>query len=111
MNTQKIASQRCVPCEGGVAPYNARQIAIYKPQIPEWDVIENKKLQREFKFNNFTEALEFINKVGKIAESENHHPDIFLHNWNKVVITLWTHKIKGLFLNDFILASKIDELK
>lgn len=92
-------------------PYDSSQIAIYKPQIPDWNVIDDKKLEREFKFKDFSEALEFVNKVGEIAELDDHHPDINLYNWNKVTITLWTHKIKGLFLNDFILAAKIDELK
>lgn len=109
--SSNLISQQCVPCRGDVAPYNSSQIAIYKPQVSEWDVIDNKKLQREFKFKDFSKALEFVNEVGKIAESENHHPDINLHNWNRVTITLWTHKIKGLFLNDFILAAKIDELE
>src|SRR3989344_4141681 len=103
---QPLTAQRCVPCEGDVQPYTSSQIAIYKPQIADWAVLENKKIEREFKFKDFAQALNFINKVGAIAEQEGHHPDIYLHNWNKVTITLWTHSIKGLFLNDFILAAK-----
>lgn len=110
MSDQALTSQKCVPCEGGVTPYTSEQIAIYKPQVKAWNILENKKLVREFKFKDFSEALEFVNKVGEIAELDDHHPDINLHNWNKVTITLWTHKIKGLFLNDFILAAKIDKL-
>lgn len=111
MMIQKLTSQNCIPCKGNVKPYTPEQNAKYKSQVPDWDLIDERKLMREFKLKDFSEALEFINKIGAIAESENHHPDIFLHNWNMVTITLWTHKIKGLFLNDFILAAKIDELK
>lgn len=110
MSDRPLTTQECIPCEGDVKPFNSQQIAIYKPQIPEWQLLGSTKIQREFKFKNFKEAIAFINKVADIAESEGHHPDIFLHSWNKVTITLWTHAIKGLFLNDFILAAKIDEI-
>lgn len=110
-NDQSLTTQKCVPCEGNVQPFNAQQIEIYKPQVPEWQLIDSTKLTREFKFKNFKEAIAFINKVADIAEAEGHHPDIDLHGWNKVTFTLWTHAIKGLFLNDFILAAKIDEIQ
>ena len=110
MNDQQLTHQKCVPCEGNVQPFTPDQVKIYAPQVPEWRVLEDKKLEREFKFKNFVAALTFINKVGAIAEQEGHHPDIYLHGWNKVTFTLWTHAIKGLFLNDFILAAKIDEV-
>lgn len=110
MPYQPLTSKHCVPCEGNVKPFTAEQIAIYRFQVPDWNVLDTKKIERTFKFKDFSEALEFINKVGKIAESEGHHPDIFLHKWNRVTLTLWTHAIKGLFLNDFILAAKIDLL-
>lgn len=110
MQDSVLTQQRCVPCEGNVQPFTKEQIALYAPQTPDWQVIENTKLQREFLFKNFTEALAFVNKVGEIAENEGHHPDILLHDYKKVTITLWTHAIKGLFLNDFILAAKIDEI-
>ncbi len=67
------------------------------------------KIEKLFKFKNFKEAMVFVNKVAEIAEEEGHHPDIFIQ-WNKVTLTLWTHAIKGLFDNDFILAAKIDTL-
>jgi 4a-hydroxytetrahydrobiopterin dehydratase len=109
-NASSLISQKCIPCEGNVQPYTPEQIALYKPQIPDWRVLDNKKLDRDFSFKDFSDALVFINKVGAIAQQEGHHPDLFLHNWNKVTITLWTHAINGLFLNDFILAAKIDKL-
>lgn len=105
-----LIQQKCVPCEGNVKSMTREQFGHYLPMVPEWTVIEDKKIERDFKFKNFKEAIAFINKVADIAEAEGHHPDISLHNWNKVRFTLWTHAIKGLFLNDFILAAKIDEL-
>jgi 4a-hydroxytetrahydrobiopterin dehydratase len=110
MDTTPLTAQKCIPCEGGVEPFTPEQIAIYKDQTPEWKIIENHHIEREFKFKNFKEALSFINKVGDIAENEGHHPDINLHGWNKVTFTLFTHAIDGLYLNDFILAAKIDAL-
>ena len=80
----------------------------------DW-IVENtkrkiKKLVREFKFKNFIKALDFTNRVGKLAEVQGHHPDIYIHSYNKVRIKIWTHEIKGLHKNDFILAAKIDKL-
>ena len=73
-------------------------------------LLELMRIQRKFEFKNFKEALEFVNKVGRLAESENHHPDIFIHNYRKVTITLTTHAIKGLSENDFIIAAKLNQL-
>lgn len=83
----------------------------FTPSAPEWEVVEEKKLIRTFTFKDFKQALAFVNKVGAIAEEEGHHPNIFLFGWNKVKITLTTHVIGGLSVNDFILASKINVLK
>lgn len=107
---QPLAQQKCVPCEGDVKPLTREQFSHYLPMVPLWTVVEDKKIERDFKFKNFAEAIDCINKVAKIAEAEGHHPDISLHNWNRVKFSLMTHAIKGLFLNDFILASKIDSL-
>lgn len=85
----------------------------YEPllkQVKDWEVVEEVKIVKQFKFKNFKEALAFVNKVGELAESENHHPNIFLYGWSKVKITLTTHALKGLSENDFILAAKIDAL-
>ena len=91
-------------------PLTRAQFEKYLPQVPSWTVVEDKKIEKDFKFKDFKEALSFVNRVGAIAEKENHHPDINLHNWNKVKITLSTHAIKGLSDNDFIMAAKIDLL-
>lgn len=88
------------------------ETAALKPQVSDWDVIEVegiKRLQRVFKFKNFSEALNFTNQVGALAEAEDHHPAI-LTEWGKVTVTWWTHKIKGLHQNDFIMAAKTDAL-
>lgn len=110
MDSKPLTSQKCVPCEGGVKPLTPQGFAPHLAQVKGWSVVEDKQIQKEYKFKNFKEALDFINKVGIIAEGEDHHPDIFLHGWNKVQITLSTHSIGGLSLNDFILAAKIDSL-
>jgi 4a-hydroxytetrahydrobiopterin dehydratase len=105
-----LLDKKCVPCEGGTPPLNSEQIAELMKEVNGWMVVEDKKIEKDFKFKNFKEAISFINRIAEIAESEGHHPDLNLHNWNKVKITLWTHAIKGLSENDFILAAKIDAL-
>lgn len=102
-----LINKKCVPCEGGMPPLTAEEIEKYLPEVPDWEVLDNKKIQREFKFKDFKEAMAFVNKVADLAESEGHHPDIHLHNWNKVRLELSTHAIGGLSENDFILAAKV----
>jgi 4a-hydroxytetrahydrobiopterin dehydratase len=83
-----------------------------KPQIAEWTLIERDgipRLERVFRFTNFAQALAFTNLVGALAEEEGHHPAI-LTEWGRVTVTLWTHKIRGLHRNDFIMAAKINSL-
>jgi 4a-hydroxytetrahydrobiopterin dehydratase len=105
-----LLSKKCVPCSVGAPNLNEEEINELLPSLKEdWKVIDNKKLEKNYKFKNFREALDFVNKVGELAENEGHHPDIYL-SWGKVVIQLWTHKIHGLHENDFILAAKIDQL-
>lgn len=106
-----LSSQKCVPCEGGTPPLVPSEYSKYLSQIKKWEVVEDKKIEKKFKFKDFAQALEFVNKVGAIAESENHHPNIYLYGWNKVKITLTTHALNGLSPNDFILASKIDSIE
>jgi 4a-hydroxytetrahydrobiopterin dehydratase len=105
-----LTQQKCVPCEGGTKPLTKEEIAAYMTylKIP-WKLDEeDEEIEKKFEFKNFKEAMEFINKVADIAESEGHHPDIKI-SYNKVKINLSTHAIGGLSVNDFILASKIDE--
>ncbi len=105
----QLASKQCVPCKGGVPPLKGDELNQLSEQVEGWDVIEEHHLSRTYKFPNFVKALEFVNKVGSIAEQQGHHPDIFL-TWGKVRIETWTHKIDGLTESDFILAAKIDEI-
>lgn len=103
-----LIQKKCVPCEGGVPTLTEEEIKKYMTELKEgWEVQDNIKIQKLFKFKDFKEAMVFVNKVADLAESEGHHPDINI-NYNKVDITLWTHAIGGLSENDFILAAKID---
>jgi 4a-hydroxytetrahydrobiopterin dehydratase len=106
----ELIKKHCVPCEGGVEPLKGEKLQYYLPAVPEWTLVQEIKIERDFALKDFKEALEFVNRVGRLAEDEGHHPDIFLHNWRKVKITLMTHKINGLFDNDFIMAVKLNSL-
>ena len=106
----KLYQKKCVPCEGTEIALEPGQVAHYLTQVYGWEVTENKKIQKNFKFKNFKEAISFVNKVAEIAEQEQHHPDIYIF-YNRVNIELYTHAISGLSENDFIMAAKIDKLK
>ncbi|MCD4712361.1 MAG: 4a-hydroxytetrahydrobiopterin dehydratase [Clostridiales bacterium] len=109
--SESLKQEFCEPCSLGTPPLEGDELeALYKEVDSEWELIEEKKITHKYKFKNFKEALEFVNKVGEIAENEGHHPDIEL-GWGRVTISLMTHKIGGLSRNDFIMASKIDDLK
>lgn len=108
---ETLVGKKCGPCEGGVKPMTPAQFSQYLGQVPEWKVEHDYAIVREMKFKDFKSAIVFINKVADLAESEGHHPDFTLHNWNKVRFGLSTHAIGGLSINDFILAAKIDQLK
>jgi 4a-hydroxytetrahydrobiopterin dehydratase len=106
----ELKEKRCKPCEGGVPPLKPEEIRKYKSRLKnDWQIIENKKIHFSYKFRNFKEALDFANKVGQIAEEEQHHPDLHIY-YGKLGIDLSTHAIKGLSENDFIIASKIEAL-
>jgi 4a-hydroxytetrahydrobiopterin dehydratase len=104
----ELAEKKCQPCRGGVPPLTAEEISPLLKQLLGWEVVENHHLRREYEFPDFSQALDFVNRVGAIAEQEDHHPDIFL-SWGKVELKIWTHKINGLTESDFILAAKIDQ--
>jgi 4a-hydroxytetrahydrobiopterin dehydratase len=106
---EDLASQTCVPCRGGVPPMKGVELQRIHQLVPQWKVVEDRQITRLFTFPDFKQALDFVNRVGEIAESQGHHPDILLA-WGKVEITLWTHKIDGLTHSDFIMAAKIDQL-
>ena len=108
-----LSNKKCVPCEGGVIPFDISEIHKYQKKVDGWNINENKEkiffLEKSFKFKNFLESQKFVNKVGEISEEEGHHPDIRF-GWGYVEISITTHAIKGLSENDFILASKIDKI-
>jgi 4a-hydroxytetrahydrobiopterin dehydratase len=103
---------QCVACRADSPKVTEDEVAELKPQIPDWQLIERDgipRLERVFKLHNFAEALAFTNRVGALAEEQGHHPAL-LTEWGKVTVTWWTHKIKGLHRNDFIMAAKTDEI-
>ena len=104
----------CIPCKGGVLPFNISEIHKYLKKVDGWDVKKNKNdyyfLEKNFNFKNFLESQKFVDQAGNIAESQGHHPDI-MFGWGYAKIQIYTHKIKGLVESDFILAAKIDQIK
>lgn len=107
----RSADKQCVPCAKGAEPLKSEEIDRRMKELdPDWRVVDEHHLEREFTFHDFRQALDFVNEVGAIAEQQGHHPDIYL-GYGKVKIQLWTHKIDGLHDNDFILAAQIDALQ
>ena len=105
-----LTKEKCVPCEGGVLPLISEEIAELLPDVAGWQQEDNKKIWREFTCKNFVKAIDFINRIADVAEHEDHHPDLLLHDYNHVRVELMTHAIKGLSRNDFIVAAKINEI-
>ncbi|HYE22264.1 MAG TPA: 4a-hydroxytetrahydrobiopterin dehydratase [Verrucomicrobiae bacterium] len=104
----KLTEMKCIPCEGGVHPFDKSKISQYIKQLPKgWETVANKKIRKEFKFKSFPETMAFVNRVALIAQEEGHHPDMEVH-YSRAVIEFWTHSIGGLSENDFIMAAKID---
>jgi 4a-hydroxytetrahydrobiopterin dehydratase len=109
---EKLAEMRCVACRRDAPTVTAEEIAELHPQVAEWELVELdgiKRLRRLFRFDDFAQALAFTNGVGELAEEEGHHPAL-LTEWGRVTVSWWTHKIKGLHRNDFVMAAKTDEL-
>ncbi len=112
MSGMELVQMKCTACRGEEPTLTDSEIAELHPQVPEWLVTEKdgiKRLEKRFTFQNFAEALAFTSRVGEIAEQEGHHPSV-LTEWGRVTVTWWTHKIKGLHRNDFIMAAKTDHL-
>ena len=107
-----LTNEKCTACRRDSPQVTEAEIRELKPQVPDWNLVEREtiqRLERVFLFTNFAEALSFTNRVGALAEAEGHHPAI-LTEWGHVTVTLWTHKIRGLHRNDFVMAAKIDPL-
>jgi 4a-hydroxytetrahydrobiopterin dehydratase len=107
---ENLAKMKCTACRGDDPPLTDQELREYLPRVPQWALVEEdgvEKLSRTFRFRNFAEALEFTNRVGETAEEEGHHPTITL-TWGEASVTWYTHKIRGLHENDFIMAVKTD---
>jgi 4a-hydroxytetrahydrobiopterin dehydratase len=107
-----LASEKCVACRRDAPRVTAVEIEELRPQVPDWELVERDgipRLEQVFRFANFAEALAFTNRVGVLAEAEGHHPAL-LTEWGRVTVTWWTHKIRGLHRNDFVMAAKTDSL-
>lgn len=108
----QLHEMKCIPCRGGDPALGAADIVALLPQLPDWEPVMQEnllRLQRVFKFKNYAEAVEFTNKIAALAEEEDHHPLIVLE-WGRVTVQWWTHVVKGLHQNDFIMAAKTDAL-
>lgn len=105
-----LSKKNCIPCQGGIPPLKGKELLELQKQLGNgWKVIDEHHLEKEYLFKDFVEALAFTNKVGELAEQEDHHPDIHLA-YGKVILQSWTHKIDGLSESDFILAAKCDTI-
>jgi 4a-hydroxytetrahydrobiopterin dehydratase len=105
-----LAARTCVPCRGGVDPLSGAALEALSGQLGRgWRVVDGKRLEREFRFKNFRQAMAFANAIAAVAEEQKHHPDLTV-GWGRLGVTLFTHAIGGLHENDFILAARIDAL-
>lgn len=104
-----LASKNWVPGQGDVPALKGADLHALSHQLPNWEVVNEHHIDRVFKFPDFEKALEFVNRVGAVAEAQGHHPDILL-TWGKVEVTIWTEAVNGLTNSDFVLAAQIDEL-
>ncbi len=104
-----LADKQCVPCRGGIPPMTAEEIKGLSSQVADWQVVNDHHLRRSYRFRDFRETLDFVNRIGELAEEQGHHPDICF-GWGKADVSIWTHKIDGLTESDFVLAAKIDKL-
>ena len=108
--SNELAARRCVPCRGGIEPLRGQPLAALLRELGGgWRVVDEHHLEKEFRFRDFTGALDFANRIGALAEEQSHHPDLHLA-WGRLGVTLWTHAIDGLTESDFVFAAKIDRL-
>ncbi len=106
-----LATQECKSCSGGTPPLKGEALKQMQSRLGNgWQVLDEQRLEKQFKFSDFRQALQFVNRVGEIAEQQNHHPNIRF-TWGEATVQIWTHKINGLSESDFILAAKISELQ
>ena len=105
-----LTAKKCTPCQGGIDPLTSTEAEGYLPEAPGWTLNDAAtRIERKFDFGNFVDALDFVNKLGALAEAQGHHPDISF-GWGYCTVVFYTHKIKGLHENDFIMAAKVNDL-
>ena len=107
---EQLNQEKCVACRRDSPPVTDQEVTELQPQVPQWDLITEdgiKKLDRVFRFTDFRQALSFTDVLGELAETEGHHPRL-VTEWGRVKVTWWTHKIRNLHRNDFIMAAKSD---
>ena len=106
--TEPLAAKTCTPCQGGIPPMTPEEAQRHLAQVPDWTLLDGAtRIERTWKFKDFAEAFALVRKAAELAEAEGHHPDITF-GWGYATVSLYTHKIKGLHENDFILAAKLD---
>ncbi len=111
MTNADLLNKRCAPCEGGVPALSADRVPQYLKAVPTWKLTpDGKRLRRDWRVKDFVTALDFFQRIGQIAETEDHHPDLHVAGYRNVTVEIWTHAVGGLTENDFILAAKIDQL-
>jgi 4a-hydroxytetrahydrobiopterin dehydratase len=111
MTAAELCRMRCLPCEGGVPPLSPDKIPQYLSAVPGWSLTaDGRRIRRELRVKDFLTALDFFQRIGVIAEEQDHHPDLHLVGYRNVAIEIWTHAVGGLTENDFILAARIDTL-
>lgn len=107
----ELAQKECQPCKGGVPPLKGNDILELQVQLGnDWNVVDEHHLEKVFRLDDWMQAVDFTNRIARIAEEQDHHPDIHL-SYGKVKVQLWTHKVGGLTENDFVLAAKIEEAR
>ena len=107
--TTNLADRNCLAARAGTPPLTADEINPYLEQLDGWDVEDGKKLSKPYEFDNFVQAVDFVNRITPIAEEQDHHPDLYVR-WGEVRAYLWTHSIDGLHDSDFVMAAKIDRV-
>jgi len=111
-STEQLLQGHCRPCEGQTALYSAEQALAQLAHVEDWYLVcDGQRIRRDYTAKNFLAGLAFFDRVARLAEIENHHPDLHLEGYRNLSLELWTHTIGGLCVNDFILAAKIDELE
>jgi len=107
----KLSAMKCVPCMGGVPPLKGSELNKLQKELGhDWKVVKQHHVEKDYKFKDFKQTLSFVNKIGKVAEEQGHHPNIEF-TYGKAKVSIYTHKINGLTVSDFVLAAKIEKIK